>query len=76
MVTLGFLPESVTPEHADYKLIEELWTLMEGKEREGIQVRDLSYVLKVIRGYRNAEIELDCQPVEGKQGLAAFIIFD
>lgn len=50
--------------------------MVEGQKREGIKVSNLAYVLKVIRGFRDSEIELDCQPMEGKQGLASQIIFD
>jgi len=76
MVTMGFLSQNATPEHPDYVLFEEMWDLMEGKEREGVKVADLAYMLKVSRGYRNPEIEVDCQPAEGKNGLAKMIIFD
>ena len=40
LCTLGFLPENVTPAKPDYKLFEELWDLMEGNERKGVQPND------------------------------------
>lgn len=76
LATMGFLPENVTPEHADYKLFEDLWALMDGPANEGVKIDDLSYMLMVIRGSRESEREIDCQPDENKQGLSRVIIFD
>ena len=76
LATMGFLPENVTPERPDYKLFEELWELLEGTAREGVKADDLKYILSIIRGYRDAAREIDCQPIEGKQGVAKMIVFD
>ena len=76
MATLGFLPENVTVERPDYKLFEQLWSLMEGPERDGVSLKNLEYVLSVIRGMRDSSREIDCQPADGKKGIAKVIIFD
>mmetsp|Transcript_33776 Transcript_33776/g.41745 ORF Transcript_33776/g.41745 Transcript_33776/m.41745 type:complete len:82 (+) Transcript_33776:1160-1405(+) len=76
MATMGFLPENVTPKHPDYKLFEEVWELMEGTANEGVKVQDLSYILMVIRGFRDGELEFECEPREEQQGLAKMIVFD
>lgn len=76
LVTMGFLSERATEMHPDYKLFQEFWDLVQGEIRGGIKVEDLAYVLKIIRGYRNSEMELDCEAPEECQGLAKFIIFN
>ena len=76
LATMGFLPENVTPERPDYKLFEEMWEIMDGEAREGVGTEDLGYMLMVIRGFRDPEIEVDCEPVEDKQGIARMIVFD
>lgn len=73
---MGFLTETVTEEHTDYKLYEELWDLMDGTTREGIKKDDLAYMLKVIRGTRDPDLEVDEPAPEEKVGIAKFIIFD
>ena len=45
MATLGFLPESARPGTHDYKLFEELWVMVDGEERTGINKDDLAYIL-------------------------------
>lgn len=49
---------------------------MDGSTREGVRKDDLAYALMIIRGARAPNREIDCQPVEDKQGIARFIIFD
>ena len=49
---------------------------MEGPAREGVSVADLAYVLKTIRGGREPELEIECEPNEEKTGLARMIVFD
>ena len=44
--------------------------------REGVAVEDLQYVLMVIRGARQPEREVDCQPREEKTGIAKMLVFD
>lgn len=73
---MGFLQETVTEEKSDYKLFQELWGLLEGEEREGVNKEDLAYILMVIRGVREPNRELDCQAEEDRQGVARYIIFD
>ena len=76
LATMGFLTETVTEEHPDYKLYEELWDLMDGTTREGIKKNDLAYVLKVIRGTRDPDLEVEEPAPEGKEGIARMIVFD
>ena len=45
LASMGFLPENLTPEHADFKLFEELWNMMDGTARKGINIDDISYIL-------------------------------
>ena len=66
MTTMGFLNESVTEEKPDYKLFQELWSLLEGDERDGVNKEDLAYFLMVIRGVRQPDREVDCQAQEDK----------
>ena len=40
MATLGFLPENITPEKADYALFEELWQMMDGENAGGVNKDD------------------------------------
>ena len=75
LATMGFLPEKVTPEHPDYALFEEIWELMEGTAREGVRVEDLAYILKVIRGYRDSEIEVECEAPGDRPGIFKMVIF-
>ena len=58
---LGFLQENVTEEKPDYILVQELWHLLEGDERDGVNKEDLAYFLMVIRGVREPNREVDCQ---------------
>ena len=76
LASMGFLQENVTPEHPDYALFEEIWELMEGTAREGVKVDDLAYVLKVIRGFRDSELEVECEAPEDKHGIFKMTVFD
>ncbi len=76
LATLGFLPANVQPDDNDYKLFEELWQIIDGEAREGISTENLKYVLSVLRGFRDSKLEVDCEPVQGKQGIAKIIIYD
>jgi len=61
ITTVGFLSESVRPDHADYKLLQQLWEVMDGTAREGVNVVDLAYTLKIIRGFRDPALEVEDQ---------------
>lgn len=73
---MGFLPENVTAVKPDFKLFEDLWELLEGHDRKGVNINDLKFILQVIRGAKDPLREIDCEPVEGKRGLAKMVIFD
>lgn len=63
LATLGFLPENVTPENADYALFEEFWALLDGPQNEGVDIRNLRAALQIIKGVqlkdREAEFEIE-----------------
>ena len=50
--------------------------MMEYEEGQGVQKDDIAYMLMVIRGMRDPAQEVDCEPLEGRQGVARFIVFD
>ena len=76
MATLGFLPENVAPGKPDYALFEELWAIVDGEDRGGINKEDLSYVLQIVRGITLPEKEVDADAPEGKEGLSKQIVFN
>jgi len=63
LATLGFLPENVTPENADYALFEEFWALLDGPQNGGVDIRNLKAALQIIKGVqlkdREAEFEVE-----------------
>ena len=75
MATLGFLPENITPEKADYALFEQLWQMMDGEEQKGVNKNDLSYVLQIIRGIDWHDKEVDVEAPEGKEGIDKQVVF-
>ena len=76
MATLGFLPENVAPGKPDYALFEELWAIVDGEDRGGINKEDLAYVLQIIRGITLPEKEVEADAPEGKEGLSKQIVFN
>ena len=75
MATLGFLPENITPEKADYALFEQLWSMMDGENSGGVTKEDFSYVLQIIRGINWHEREVDVEAQEGKEGIDKQVVF-
>lgn len=76
LTTMGFLPDNLDNQHIDYGLFEEFYELMEGTAREGVKLDDLAYLLKVIRGFRDPDIEIECDAPEDKQGIFRMTLFD
>ena len=75
MATLGFLPENITPDKADYALFEELWQMMDGENTQGVSKADLSYILQIIRGIDWHDKEVDVEAQDGKEGIDKQIVF-
>jgi hypothetical protein len=45
LASMGFLPENVTPQRADFKLFEDLYNIMDGPARNGVKIDDIAYIL-------------------------------
>jgi len=50
LTTLGFLPQTMSQESADFKHFRDLWTLLEGDTNGGVSVENLLYMLLIVRG--------------------------
>lgn len=58
LTTLGFLPATLNPDDDDFSKFGLFWELVRGKERDGVSVGDLLYVLNIIRGAKFTELEV------------------
>jgi hypothetical protein len=47
---MGFLPLEMSQESNDFKLLNEMWSLLEAEKTNGVSVENLLYLLLLIRG--------------------------